>query len=134
MQTRKFVEGRHAAERAQGDKLRAQRKQQKKETAEDRLWAARPATPCPAGTRCTASLGARSVPKSASGHVTTFRDSQPRTGSVILHLSTTPSTASSSLKQVVPGSSTAIFAESRPLRRRTTAPFLLETVSVFGLE
>ena len=45
VQTRKFVEGRHAAERAQGDKLRAQRKQQKKETAEDRLWAARPATP-----------------------------------------------------------------------------------------
>ena len=45
VQTRKFVEGRHAAERAQGDKMRAQRKQQKKETAEDRLWAARPSTP-----------------------------------------------------------------------------------------
>ena len=45
VQTRKFVEARHAAERAQGDARRAARKTQKEETAEDTLWATRPGTP-----------------------------------------------------------------------------------------
>ena len=75
-----------------------------------------------------------SVPKSASGHVTTFRDSQPRTGSTNRHRSTSPSKASSSHKQEVPGSNTASFAESRALWRRTTAPFFEQIVSVFGFE
>ena len=75
-----------------------------------------------------------SVPKSESGHVTTFRDSQPRTGSTNRHRSTTPSNASSSATHVVPGSKTAIFLESSALWRRTTAPFFEQIVSVFGFE
>ena len=75
-----------------------------------------------------------SVPKSASGHVTTFRDSQPRTGSTNRHLSISPSNASSSAIHVAPGSNTAIFLESSALWRRTTAPFFEQTVSAFGFE
>lgn len=56
VQTRKFVEARHAAERAQGNARRAVRKTQKKETAEDPLWAARPGTPYQAFAAARAAL------------------------------------------------------------------------------
>ena len=45
VQTRKFVEGRHAADHRPGRQIAGAAQAAKKETAEDRLWAARPATP-----------------------------------------------------------------------------------------